>query len=172
MSATNSVESLPQLYAHALAIEREANLRYREFAGRMDDHDRRETAALFRELARVEADHVVVLLSRVPSETLPEVSPWQHSWLFDAAPADETTTVLDELMRPYHALSVALAAESRARAFFADVADRCPDPETRAAAREMMADEALHIDRVEQALSHEPRPINWDERATLALALM
>jgi rubrerythrin len=55
------VASIRELYADAIAIEREAAERYAELAERMRDESREELAALFAGLAQLEAGHLEAL---------------------------------------------------------------------------------------------------------------
>jgi rubrerythrin len=64
-----AVHSVSELYAHAIAIEREAAERYSELAERMDDEGREELARVFAELARMEAGHLETLERRAQEET-------------------------------------------------------------------------------------------------------
>ena len=52
-----STPPIDEFQAHALAIEREAAARYREFAARMSDRDQPALAELFERLARMEQAH-------------------------------------------------------------------------------------------------------------------
>jgi rubrerythrin len=56
------------------------------------------------------------------------------------------------LMTPRNALAIALAAESRAQAFFEHVLMTADDPALRSLAREMAMEEAAHVARVERLL--------------------
>lgn len=158
-----AIRSIAELYAHALAIEREAAARYQEFAQQMEDHDREELARLFRTLAHLEHDHAQVIEKRSAGLRLPSLAPNEYSWLDAGPPETATHEWLFRLMTPRDALLIALAAERRAKAFFDTVAAACDDPALRQLARDMADDEADHINRVERALAREPNPrIDWD----------
>ena len=78
----------------------------------------------------------------------------------EAAPIDE----VHYLMKPWHALQLALAAERRAEAFFARLADMTTDASVRQAAREMQAEEAEHVELVRAWIAKVPQPDpNWSE---------
>ena len=60
-------QTLAELMALALAMEREAAQRYAEFADAMEIHNNVEVAALFRKMATIETGHVqAIMLDRVP----------------------------------------------------------------------------------------------------------
>ena len=63
------------LYAHALAIEREAAARYEEFAVRMEYGGNDALARLFGELARFEDEHAHALECLCAGLALPEIVP-------------------------------------------------------------------------------------------------
>ncbi|MGH8686582.1 MAG: ferritin-like domain-containing protein [Burkholderiales bacterium] len=138
-----------ELYAHAMAIERDAVNRYVGLAQHMDAQGNDEVAALFRQLAVFESEQLRTLDARVCGVALPRAA--------DALPGDglpETVTPQSApgLITPRHALGIALEAEFRARAFFTDVRTRATDPALRALAQEMAAEEERHIALVEHAL--------------------
>ena len=86
MGEKKGVRSVPELYAHALAIEREAAARYLEFADRMADEGNDHVATLFRSLAGFESEHVNQLLEATRQMRLPEIPAGQYAWLDAGAP--------------------------------------------------------------------------------------
>jgi len=64
------IQSVAELYAHAIAIEREAAERYAELAGRMQDEGRDDLARVFNLLARLESEHLEALEARTGLRTL------------------------------------------------------------------------------------------------------
>jgi len=74
------------LYAHAIAIEREAAERYTEFSERMEDLGNAGAAEVFARLAGLEAEHLDALLQRTEGIALPRL--------------DETTTAGSTPARP------------------------------------------------------------------------
>jgi len=76
-----------ELYAHAIAIEREAGERYGEFAERMGDLGNDAAAEVFGRLAALEAEHLDALLRRTDGVALPKLSTDQYRWL-DAEPPE------------------------------------------------------------------------------------
>jgi rubrerythrin len=160
----HAVRSVPELYAHALAIEREASARYLDFAEHMADEGSDHVAKLFRNLAKFEAQHVDQLLEATREMALPEIPPGQYAWLDDGAPETAAHDLLFRLMTPHDALDIALAAERRAQRFFDDVYETATDDQLRDLALDMAREEADHVDWVERALKANPDPhIDWEK---------
>jgi len=157
-----AVRTPNELYAHALAIEREAAERYAELAQRMDDLGNDEVAQLFRRLAVYEAEHLDTLERRTKGVDVPAIGPGEYAWLDTAAPETVARELVFRLLTPRHALGIALEAERRAQQFFAEVKATATDPALRALAQEMAAEEAGHIAMVEQALAKTPdAQVDW-----------
>jgi len=148
-----AIRSAPELYAHAIAIEREAAERYVELAARMADEGRDELAAVFDRLARMEAEHLDALERRTEDVALPEIAPEQYQWLDAGAPETAARELIFRLMTPRQALAIALRGEQRAQAFFERVFTTADDPALRALAREMAAEEQEHVVLIESLLA-------------------
>ena len=58
--ANTVIDSLPELLAHALAMETEAAERYEELADQMETHCKAAVAKIFRRLEKEEKAHLVV----------------------------------------------------------------------------------------------------------------
>jgi rubrerythrin len=164
MSPTPKPESIEDLMAQALAIEREAVARYDELADMMEAHNNTEVAALFRKMAGYEAHHVEQILADMgwAEDT---VTP-RHAGVWSAGDAPESVP-LDEmhyLMHPWHALQLALAAEQRAVEFFSRVAASAGSDTVRRAAEEMRDEEIEHVELVKMWLAKVPQPDkNWHD---------
>ena len=151
--------SVAELYAHAIAIEREAAERYAEFAARMQDLGNEAAAEVFRRLAELEAEHLEALLARTAGVALPEFAAHEYAWLDSGAPDTAARELVFRLMTPRQALAIALLAEQRAQAFFERVVRHTDDPALRALAREMAAEEDEHIAMVQELLARTPQPL-------------
>jgi len=152
------------LYAHALAIEREAAARYGEFATRMADEGNEAVAQLFAELAGFEGKHASALEGECDDMELPAIAPGEYAWLDAGAPETPAHDLLFQLMTPHDALEIALAAELRAQAFFEQVLDRVADPRLRDLATEMAQEEQAHAAWVREALARTPDPrVDWEK---------
>lgn len=150
--------SLPELMAQALAIELEATQRYTEFADMMEEHNNREVAALFRSLAQQESGHARQIMAGMGWQQPSDAPPLRRDGDALAAEPEAPLDDLHYLMRPWHALQLALAAEQRSERFFAELARAAADEAVRRAARELQAEEAEHVRLIEQWLEKVPRP--------------
>lgn len=156
------ITSAGELYAHAIAIEREAAERYSEFAERMDDLGNAGAAEVFARLAGLEAEHLDALLHRTEGIALPRLAENGYRWLDARAPETAARELVFRLMTPRQGLAIALDAERRAQAFFEQVLMTAGDPALRALAREMAADEGEHIAMLEEMLARTPPPaVDW-----------
>ena len=156
------IRSAPELYAHAIAIEREAAGRYAELAERMADLGNPEVAALFRRLGEFEAEHLATLRNRTEGVELPELARAEYRWLDAGPPETAARELIFRLMTPRHALEIALSAEQRAQEFFQHVFTFATDPALRALAQEMAAEEREHVRLIEELLARTPDPnIDW-----------
>ena len=154
-----AIQSPIELYAHAIAIEREAAERYSELAERMDDEGREELARVFGELAHMEAEHLETLERRTEGLALPAIPADRYHWLEHGAPETARHDLVFRLMTPRQALAIALAAERRAQAFFEAVSWSAADPALRSLAREMLAEERSHVELVTRMLEATPPPL-------------
>ncbi|HZQ73829.1 MAG TPA: ferritin family protein [Burkholderiales bacterium] len=157
-----AIQSAPELYAHAIAIEREAAARYAELARRMADQGSEAVADVFSALARMETEHLQALERRAAGIALPEIAATQYQWFDNGAPETAAHEWLFRLMSARQALAIALQAEKRAQAFFEGVMLTAPDAELRALAREMAREENEHIEMVLRLVERTPEPVvDW-----------
>ena len=152
----NAIRSAPELYAHAIAIEREAAERYAEFARLMADEGNQDVAAVFGRLAALEAGHLEVLLRRTDGVVLPGAPDGNYRWLGEGPPETAAREFVYRMMTPHQALAIALSAERRASAFFESVRRTADDPALRALAQDMAMEEKEHIAMIERALELTP----------------
>jgi len=157
---TGAAATLAGLLAHAHAIESEAVERYELLADQMEVHNNPKVAALFRKLARIEAKHAAAIEDKAKTlgTRIARLSPWDYEWPDSEGPE---TAPIDEAhyrMTPYHALRMALAGEERALRFFKAAAGAAGDPEVKALAEEMAADEARHVMLIQDWLADHPAP--------------
>ena len=157
------IGSVAALYAHAVLIEHEAVVRYREFASNMADHGNDIVAELFDTLAAFESEHAFHLAKKTAGMTLPKLSPSEYAWLDEEAPLPEAHEFVYRMLTPRMALEIALRAEERAKAFFEMVLADATDAGIREVAREMACDEQAHIDCVNEALARVPQPYQPSE---------
>ena len=152
------IDSPHELYAHAIAIEREAAARYGEFAERMEDEGREDLARVFALLARLEAEHLEALERRTAGIALPAIDEAAYAWLGAGRPETAARELVFRLMTPRHALAIALAAERRAQGFFEQVYWMTTDPALRALAREMAVEERGHVELISNMLADTAEP--------------
>lgn len=163
MSA-DTPQTLEALMAQALVMEREAVARYTELAEMMETHNNLEVAALFRKMAEYEGHHVAQIQADMgwadDSIAARQAGAWAGPESPESVPVDE----MHYLMHPWHALQLALAAEQRAEAFFAELAGTAASEAVRQAAEEMRQEEAEHVALVREWLEKVPKPDDdWAE---------
>ena len=147
----------------AWAMEVEAVERYSTLADTMEEHNNPEVAELFRKLARIEQLHADGLeehnRSLRPQEAL---AAGKALWETSTGPETADPAELHYRMQPYHALQIALAGEQRAHQFFVKAARAAKSAHLRKTALEMAAEEAEHVQLIEDWLSRTPKPdANW-----------
>ncbi|GMV60357.1 MAG: ferritin family protein [Burkholderiaceae bacterium] len=170
--STDVPQTLEAFMAQALAMEFEAMQRYADLADAMEMHNNRDVAELFRRMALIENKHAAKIMAEMG---------WKEPPSLAAAPAWEgfeaaETIALDDvhyLMRPWHALQLALRAEERAERFFARLAQAATVDSIRKAALELQQEEHEHVELVrvwlakvpqpEPDWAHDPDPPRYDE---------
>ena len=156
------IGSTEELFAHAIEIEREAAARYAELGERMRDLGNEVVAELFLRLADAERKHERDLRTQARGRVLPQIAPGQFAWLEERGPETAAHSLVLNLLTPHGALEVALNAEKRALAFFESVRTQATDPDLAALAREMAAEEGVHVLWVQSVLRRTPDPvIDW-----------
>src|ERR1051326_539870 len=129
--------NLPELYAYAIAIEREAAKRFTELERFMRDTGIDHVADELEKIGREEREQYELLSLGTAGRDLPELVGWEYAWHYLGPNADRrrapTTT--------RETLELALQTERRAQTFYLDVSEHSPDESVRAFAGEMAADE-------------------------------
>ncbi len=155
--------SAAELFAHALAIEREALSRYHEFADWMQDLGIERVGSVFRDLERSERAHLDALERSAAGLDLPEISPWEYAWFFTGSPAYIDLTFPLMPQTPRDALALACVAERRAEEFFLVAANRIGDAVGVKLAVEMALKEHRRVAEIERALRTTPDPrLDWE----------
>lgn len=158
------IETLPELLAHALAIEHEAADRYRELADQMEMHHNTEVAELFRKLEAIESKHVGKVETLAEGVELPRLAAWEYQWPEGESSEGPDVHDVHYLMTPYQALELALAGEEKAATFFRDISTHDVPPEVRDAAARLADEEDEHVGLIKEWLSRYPKPDDgWDE---------
>lgn len=157
------IRSVEEFLAHAIAIEREAALRYREFQAHFAERGEDVLAGLCGNLAAFEQQHCDDLLERAAGRSLPAIAAHAYRWLDGRSPETDAPEILFRIATPRQLLSVALMAEHRARAFFEAVARSAPDARVARMAAEMAGEEDEHAGWVSRALEYLPDgDVDWD----------
>jgi rubrerythrin len=150
------ITTLDDLLIYAHELEQDAVARYQELVDQMIVHNQPELVELFQTMVRAESLHVDKVRVLASDRELPRLAPWDYRWLTQEAPESVPIGQERYRMRPRQALELALAAEERAHAFFAHVADSSPDPAARQMAAELAEEERQHADLVREWLNLYP----------------
>ena len=148
-----AVQTVPQLLAHALAMETEAAERYGELADQMETHRRTAVAAIFRRLEMAEKEHLVDLAEMCQGVALPHYAPWEFKWRSNEGPETIAIDRVHYQLSVHEALLLALEHERSATQFYADVADAAQAPDVIALARQFADEEREHIGWLEACLA-------------------
>ena len=152
--STIAPDSIDALIAAAFAMEQHAARRYAELADTMEACNNHEVAALFRKMAGYEAEHAAAMRRRLEDHGIATTFTDPDLDGPETVPAD----ALHYLMQPWHALQLALAAETRAHDFFAALATGMHDGELRDAALAMQREEAEHMALLRDWIARYPPP--------------
>ena len=157
------VATVGDLLLHAYNIEHDAEVRYRELAEQMDVHNNHEVAQLFHKLAAIEGKHAAALSLRLKDHNIPRRAPWEFVWDTAESPESADLSDIHYLMKPYHALKIALSGEEKAYKFYAALAENTTDGELRRLAGEFAEEEREHVNVVKGMLDKQPQPASdWD----------
>ena len=153
-----TINTLEELLAHAHALESEAVERYEELAEQMEAHNNPELAELFQKMAAVERKHVDKVEHLAGDNTLPRLAPWEYRWQSAESPESVPVGQSHYRLTPYQALSLMIACEERAQAFFAEVACTSPESTLRTMAAQMAQEETQHAELLRQWRNRYPEP--------------
>jgi rubrerythrin len=158
------VSNLNDLLAVAYQVEIDAVDRYNLLADQMETHNNPELVKVFRDLARAEGIHGEEV-RRLAGEFdvaahAREIAKFQRS----ESPEEADLSAAHYLMKPWHALQMALKGEERALAYFTSIVETVKDPKAKALAAELVEEEAEHVNLVHRLLRRYPKPAeNWAE---------
>jgi rubrerythrin len=147
------VQTIEIFYAHALAIEREAAQRYREFESYFAARGEAVLAAICGMLARMEGEHYAQLARAAEGLALPDPDP-AYGWSAEAPAESGPRKEFYRITSTEQLLEIALEGEIRAQRFFAWTAESALDDTVRALAEGMAQEESRHIRWVTQALGY------------------
>ena len=144
--------SLPELYAHAIVVERGASERFAALERYMRDAGMDHIADEFESIGKEEREQYELLAIGTAGRDMPQLSPWEYAPHFLGPQAN----VVRAPRNAREALALAIATERRTLNFYVDVAEHTDDDTMCAFAAEMAADESRHIARLERLLAREP----------------
>lgn len=148
--------ALPEFLAHAIALEREAAERYLELADMMESYRNDEVSQLFRDMVRYSNLHHDSIVERAKGIALPTLRSWQYRWR--QPPEAGGDEAFDPGLNAYDALRYARENEVRARDYYAQAGAQSSDPEVKRLAAEFAAEEAEHVQALDDWLARTPRP--------------
>jgi rubrerythrin len=159
-----AIETMALFLAHAHALELEAAEQYSTIGDSMNTHNNPEVAEVFRKLGEGGQKHAQHILDIAGTMELPHVAPWDSPWGDGSSPEMASLEGTHYLMTPYHAFKLAHAAESSARNFYADVAEKSPNPDIQRLAKQFAEEEAEHVKMIDALITKYPEPEEgWDE---------
>ena len=153
--------TLPEFLAHAIALEHEAAERYLELADMMESYRNDEVAVTFRDMVRFSRLHHDSIVERAQGVALPQLRSWQYRWR--QPPEAGGDEAFDPSLTAYSALRYARENEFRAQAFYSEAATDAEDAEVKRLATEFAAEEAEHVQALDDWLARTPRPaMSWN----------
>jgi rubrerythrin len=151
-----AIHSVPELLAHALTIEREAEERYGELADQMATHNNTAAEELFRRLAQIESRHVTQIQELCVGIELPQRAPWELLWRGAESPEAMDLAAVHYLLSPHEAVRLALGHEAKAEEFYRGVAGRARLVPVRQLALQLADEEAEHVRWLKDWLQRYP----------------
>ncbi len=148
-----AIRTVPELLAHALAMETEAAERYGELADQMETHRKGGVAAIFRRLEQAEKAHVGDLAEMCKRVQLPHYAPWDFKWTSGESPE---TIALDKVhyqMSVKAAVLLALEHERKAVQFYTGIAETAEAADVAKLARQFAEEEQEHVGWLEDCLA-------------------
>ena len=164
MNAPAAINTIEEFLAHARALENESVDRYEELADVMEVHNNPEVAELFSKLAGYGRQHAAEVERLAAGMALPHIDPWDFKWIDDQGPESSDYGEVHYMMKPAHALQVAMCNETRGRDYYQTVANECPNEDVRKLAQEFADEETCHMGMLQDLIDHTGSPPeNWDE---------
>ncbi len=162
--ARGATSSIGTLMTYALWLELDAVERYRELADAMEMHNNRDVSELFRKMSTIEGKHVDKIMKQMGWTKVPPLPQGAAPWPGFESPETAAHDDVHYLMKPYHALALALKGEERAQRFFESLARAAATPAVKRAAVEMAEEERDHVELVRAWMAKVPRPEDdWND---------
>jgi len=164
------IGSTRDLLAIAYQIEVDAVDRYELLADQMDVCNNTALAELFRKLAHIEGLHAKHILEQAGEAGLPALDLLDIEWEGGDSPEALDLTQVHYMMKPWHAVKLALAGEQRALEFFEGLKGKFESEELIALVEEFSEEEREHVELMEKELAKYPEPeAGWDDDPDPAL---
>ncbi|MDR2187862.1 MAG: ferritin family protein [Azonexus sp.] len=156
--------SLEELFEFARTMELEAARRYTQLSDMMAQHNNSELTDLFKRMADIEWLHVYNVEKARRELDVMEGTPSSYPGFGLNAPEVPDFLSMHYLLRPYHALKLAMQHEERAAIFYTELADSTENDEVRAVALRFAEEEKNHVRELQQWLARYPEPEpGWDD---------
>lgn len=152
-SDKGAIRTVPELLAHALAMETEAAERYGELAVQMETHHKHKVAAIFRRLESAEKAHLDDLTEMCKKVQLPNYAPWDFKWSGGESPEAIDIGKVHYALSVKEAVILALEHERKASDFYAGIADNAEAADVKKLARQFADEELEHIGWLETCLA-------------------
>ncbi len=152
------ISNLNDLLAVAYQIEIDAVDRYKLLADQMETHNNPELVKVFRDLARAEGIHGEEIRRLAGDFDVAAHALQIARFKSSESPEEADLGAAHYLMKPWHALQLALKGEERALAYFTSIVDTAKDPKVKAMAAELVEEEAEHVNLVHKLLRRYPKP--------------
>jgi rubrerythrin len=153
VSDQTGINTMPELLAHALAMETEAAERYGELADQMETHRKPAVAAIFRRLEQAEKEHLGDLTEMCSKFELPHIAPWDFKWRHSESPEAIDFTKVHYQLSVREAILLAFEHERRAAEFYAGIALTATNSAVQTLARQFAEEEQEHIGWLEAWLA-------------------
>lgn len=148
--------TLPEFFAHSIAMEQEAAERYLELADMMEAHHNDAVSKVFRDMSRFSEMHRDSIRARADRVELPKLKSWQYRWR--TPPEVGGDEAFDYMLEAYNALKYARGNEMRSLKYYRAVAQEAGDSEVQRLAGDFAAEEREHVLALDEWLAQTPRP--------------
>lgn len=152
---SRTVRTMPDLLAHALAMESEACERYGQLADQMETCNNALVARLFRRLENIERTHVKELEDICKNVTLPQLAPWEYAWQDNESPETIDIGSVFYQMSTRDAVTLAIDHEQRAADFYLGIAETAGDADVQGLARQFADEELEHVEWLRRWLTEQ-----------------
>jgi rubrerythrin len=153
LKGAGTIHTLPELLAHALAMETGAAERYSELADQMETHRKAAVAKIFRRLEQAEKARLGELTEMCSKFELPHIAPWDFKWSHSESPEAIDFTKVHYQLSVRGAILLAFEHERKAAEFYAGIALTTTDTEVQKLAHQFAEEEQQHLDWLETWLT-------------------